>query len=339
MHKVFISYKSEELSIAQDVCNHLEKSGIECWIAPRNIPAGARYGKLITQAINECQVLLLIFSKNADASEWVDGEVNAAITRKKTIISFCIDDYPIFGSDMELLLQNKHAIIAYPNYKEKLDLLLRDVRGHLGMEGDSSNKSVDSTPDRDLHQEQQTENKHIDCGNDEFKSPQKQNTDLSIPHESNNSVVSETLQEQPLRMSVVGVYGRELKCRLLQGVLYKNDLLRIMGDDSPNSRVTAVEIGGHYQRVNKLTTADASNEGTIRINTGVTLNSRFSGGVIIERVNEVNKFIGDIMPIQVKSPGKTVEFNMIKVKAGEVDGVSVQDDFYIAETEVTQELW
>ena len=37
---VFISYSSKEFDVASKVCLYLEKNGISCWIAPRNVDAG-----------------------------------------------------------------------------------------------------------------------------------------------------------------------------------------------------------------------------------------------------------------------------------------------------------
>ena len=43
-HDIFISYSILDKAIADAVCTQLEKQGIRCWIAPRNILAGAEWG-------------------------------------------------------------------------------------------------------------------------------------------------------------------------------------------------------------------------------------------------------------------------------------------------------
>ena len=60
-YNVFISYSSKNTTIAQEICNELEKNDIKCWIAPRDIPVGAKYSSVITRAIKESIVVVLIF--------------------------------------------------------------------------------------------------------------------------------------------------------------------------------------------------------------------------------------------------------------------------------------
>ena len=60
MSEVFISYKSNDpalgnndATVANELCQQLEAAGISCWIAPRNIQPGVRYGRAIMEAIND----------------------------------------------------------------------------------------------------------------------------------------------------------------------------------------------------------------------------------------------------------------------------------------------
>ena len=50
---IFISHSSLDKAIADTVCSFLEARGITCWIAPRNIPPGGRYGEAIVHAIED----------------------------------------------------------------------------------------------------------------------------------------------------------------------------------------------------------------------------------------------------------------------------------------------
>ena len=38
--RVFISHSADHLAVASEVCAAIEKRGIACWIAPRDIRAG-----------------------------------------------------------------------------------------------------------------------------------------------------------------------------------------------------------------------------------------------------------------------------------------------------------
>ena len=39
--RAFISYASADSSTANAVCSALEREGVKCWIAPRDVPLGA----------------------------------------------------------------------------------------------------------------------------------------------------------------------------------------------------------------------------------------------------------------------------------------------------------
>src|SRR5215470_7055247 len=67
-HDVFISYSGEDKLAADAACATLEAAGIRCWIAPRDILPGAEWGEAIVDAIDRSEVLLLIFSTNANES-------------------------------------------------------------------------------------------------------------------------------------------------------------------------------------------------------------------------------------------------------------------------------
>jgi putative transposase len=64
--RVFISYSSEDKTIADTICRRLESDGVQCRIAPRDIQPGADWTKSIMQAIEGCQVFILVFSKQAN---------------------------------------------------------------------------------------------------------------------------------------------------------------------------------------------------------------------------------------------------------------------------------
>lgn len=63
---VFISHASRERFLASDVCAALEKEGISCWMAPRDVMAGRPYSGQITEAIRDARVLLLILSRESN---------------------------------------------------------------------------------------------------------------------------------------------------------------------------------------------------------------------------------------------------------------------------------
>lgn len=130
-HDIFISYSSKQKSIADDVCHYLEENGYRCWMAPRNIPVGGKYGDLIYEAIMACKAVVLVFSEAASASQWVCGEIHVAFDDKKPILPFRVDETETKGS-FKLMLNQMQWIDAFPNYANRLPELLESVCGLIG---------------------------------------------------------------------------------------------------------------------------------------------------------------------------------------------------------------
>jgi formylglycine-generating enzyme required for sulfatase activity len=112
-HDVFISYSSKNKQTANAICHVLEQNKIKCWIAPRDISIGEKYGDVIERAIRSCKVFIIVFSKESSLSFWVESELNIAFTDRRVIMPFRIDNTKIEG-EMRLILNNKHWIDAYP---------------------------------------------------------------------------------------------------------------------------------------------------------------------------------------------------------------------------------
>jgi hypothetical protein len=75
---VFISYSHNDVLYAEAVCKGLEKRGLKCWMAPRDIPAGDNFAAAIVNGLNGARAFLLIFSSSSNRSEHVAKEVNLA---------------------------------------------------------------------------------------------------------------------------------------------------------------------------------------------------------------------------------------------------------------------
>src|SRR5476649_3103332 len=89
--KVFISYASQDVAVADSVCAALEAAGLPCWIAPRDVRAGESYAAAIVQAINDCRMLVLVLSKSAIDSPHVLREVERASSKKRPVLSIRMD--------------------------------------------------------------------------------------------------------------------------------------------------------------------------------------------------------------------------------------------------------
>jgi hypothetical protein len=110
-YDVFISYSSLDKQIADAVCSTLENNKIRCWIAPRDILPGDTYGRAIIAAINDCKIVIIVFSSSSDSSGQVINEIERAVSKGKIIIPFRIENIKPSG-DMELFLGRRHWLDA-----------------------------------------------------------------------------------------------------------------------------------------------------------------------------------------------------------------------------------
>ena len=110
-HDVFISYSSQDKTVADAACSALEAARIRCWMAPRDILAGPNYSGQITRAVTSSKVLLLVFSEHSNRSLAVHSEVELAAGARVHIVNFRIDATPL-GDDLRFYLQPRHWINA-----------------------------------------------------------------------------------------------------------------------------------------------------------------------------------------------------------------------------------
>ena len=145
-HDVFISYSSKNSAAAQAICHQLEDNNIKCWMAPRDIPVGAKYASVITQAIKECKAVVLVFSEYSAISPWVESEINIAFSNRKPIVPYKIDTTPLENYDeFYLMLNNRHWIEAYPDFKTRFADLVTVISNLVGAKTSNVTKPS-STP-------------------------------------------------------------------------------------------------------------------------------------------------------------------------------------------------
>jgi len=110
-HDVFLSHSAADKAAAQAVLAGLEGHGIRCWIAPRDVLAGAEYGQQIVDAIKSSRAFVVIFSGSANASPHVRRELERAVSLDKTILPFRVEDVMPTGA-MEYCLSGTHWLDA-----------------------------------------------------------------------------------------------------------------------------------------------------------------------------------------------------------------------------------
>jgi TIR domain-containing protein len=87
---VFISYSSDERELAEAMCARLEQLGLDCWIAPRNIPPGDVYASAIVDAIESAVAFVLLLTATANESDHVFRELELASASARRVVPVLI---------------------------------------------------------------------------------------------------------------------------------------------------------------------------------------------------------------------------------------------------------
>jgi TolB-like protein len=113
---VFVSYASQDAAVADALVAALERHGIPCWIAPRDVKAGALYADAIVRAISGAKALVLVLSAHAIDSPHVGKEIERASSKGRPIIALRTDNAPLTPA-LEYFLSESQWIEAQAENK------------------------------------------------------------------------------------------------------------------------------------------------------------------------------------------------------------------------------
>lgn len=112
-HGVFISYSSRDRGAAGELCRALESNRVKVWMAPRDLAPSSTWAQAIPSAIEAAQLVVLLFSKHVNASEWVPREIQHAVHTKKRIMTVRLADCEP-DSSLSFYLSTLHWLDAFP---------------------------------------------------------------------------------------------------------------------------------------------------------------------------------------------------------------------------------
>src|ERR1700736_6115733 len=130
----FISYSSADKIAADAACAVLEASGVRCWIAPRDIRAGAEYCGAIIDAIDHWRVIVLVFSASPNESRQIRREIERAVAKGVPILPLRIEAVTPTQS-MEYFLGAIHWLDGLtPPIEPHLERLVQSVKAMLNVD-------------------------------------------------------------------------------------------------------------------------------------------------------------------------------------------------------------
>jgi TPR repeat protein len=131
-HDVFICHSAKDKTTADAVCAMLEANGVRCWIAPRDVMPGMEWSECIIEAIEECRIMVLVFTAHANESPQIRREIERAVNHGVAILPLRMEDI-LPGRALEYFIGNVHWLDALtPPLESHLKNLAGTVKVLLG---------------------------------------------------------------------------------------------------------------------------------------------------------------------------------------------------------------
>ena len=142
---LFVSHVREDRQAALDIVNELERRGVSCWIAPRDVRPGKPFDDEIAEAIETCRAMLLIFSDHCNEHEYIRREITVAGESHKIIIPFRIEDaQPRRG--LRIRLSDLHWIDGFVSRERAIDQVIRAVDPDQAWQREGQRREQENAP-------------------------------------------------------------------------------------------------------------------------------------------------------------------------------------------------
>jgi hypothetical protein len=115
---IFISHSSKDADIAKTICGALEKRGLACWIASRDVAPGQNFQEAIVLAIRAVKVMVLVFSDNANNSDEIKKELALANRYNLVVIPARVEDV-VPSPAFELELSTRQWINLFEDWEQR----------------------------------------------------------------------------------------------------------------------------------------------------------------------------------------------------------------------------
>lgn len=110
-YKIFVSYSTLDIEHVELLKQQLEGTAIEVFIAEHSVKPSEDLKEKISAGIEGCDLFVVLWSKNAEASGWVSQEVGRAGALKKTILPLVLAE----GLSLPGFINNLKYIPVYKN--------------------------------------------------------------------------------------------------------------------------------------------------------------------------------------------------------------------------------
>lgn len=134
---VFLSHSSQDGEVANAIRTSLERAGVRCWIAPRDIREGEVWEDAIVRGIAGCKLVLCMLSSTATKSVQVQREIHFACeVDNKLVIPLRLEDTKLSG-----------ALAFHLDRLQWIDATTRPIDRHLWTIVDRVNNALKAIPE------------------------------------------------------------------------------------------------------------------------------------------------------------------------------------------------
>lgn len=125
---IFISYSTIDHKETDIVYKSLDNNNVKCWKADIQLReyGGEEYETEIVKQIEQCDAFVVVYSRNAIDSRWVNGEITLAFNSNKRIITFFIENID-FGQKHKLKLPQFQSITIKDGWDLALSSLYKSI--------------------------------------------------------------------------------------------------------------------------------------------------------------------------------------------------------------------
>ena len=121
-YNVFVSYSTKDIPDVNALRASLQFPEVQVFVSEYAVGAGAPLASTIQTNIQNCDLFVLIWSKNAAGSEWVPQEIGIAHALKKPILPFVLQpDVSLPG-----FISGIRYVAAYQN-PQQATMMLREA--------------------------------------------------------------------------------------------------------------------------------------------------------------------------------------------------------------------
>lgn len=124
-YRVFVSYSTQDLLLVDQIKQRLNSAVVQVFVAEYAVVPGQPLSSTIISEIGACDLFILLWSRNAQSSEWVPQEIGIATAAGKTIVPVLLErDLGLPG-----FLRDHKYLSAYDDPATALEWLTKDVYG------------------------------------------------------------------------------------------------------------------------------------------------------------------------------------------------------------------